>query len=199
MPDHGSVSRYIGQLGQGDHDAAQKLWELYFRRLVGLARHQLAGGRRRAADEEDVALSAFASFCRGAEQGRFPRLQDHHDLWRLLVTITARKAIDRIEHDNALKNGGGRVRGDSAVAGPDGGPGFDRLIGREPSPAFAAEVAEAYRRLLDRLANDTLRSIAVWKMEGYGNEEIAARLGCVTRTVERKLAVIRSLWQGEHR
>jgi DNA-directed RNA polymerase specialized sigma24 family protein len=197
MPDSESVTRYFVRLQQGDEAAAQKLWELYFRRLVGLARQKLAALPRRAADEEDVALSAFDSFCRGAERGRFPHLRDRHDLWRLLVTITARKALDQIAHDHALKQGGGRVQGDSGVAGPDGEAGFDRLVGREPSPAFAAEVAEEYRQLLERLGNDELRSIAVWKMEGYGNEEIAAKLGCVPRTVERKLAVIRGLWQGE--
>ena len=46
---------------------------------------------RRAADEEDVALSAFDSFCRGAEQGRFPQLDGRDDLWHLLVVITVRK------------------------------------------------------------------------------------------------------------
>jgi DNA-directed RNA polymerase specialized sigma24 family protein len=197
MPDSESVTRYFVQLQQGDEDAAQKLWELYFLRLVGLARQKLAALPRRAADEEDVALSAFDSFCRGAARGRFPNLRDRHDLWRLLVTITARKALDQIAHDHALKHGGGRVQGESGVAGPDDARGFDQLLGREPSPAFAAEVAEACRRLLERLENDELRSIALWKMEGYSNEEIAAKLGCVPRTVERKLAVIRGLWQGE--
>jgi hypothetical protein len=124
-----------------------------------------------------------------------PRLNDHHDLGRLLVTITARKAIDQTKRHRALTNGGGRVRGDSAEAGPDGEPGFDRLSGREPSPAFAAQVVEEYRRPGD----GTLRSIDVWKVEGHGSEEIAATLGCVVRTVERKLAVTRGLWQENDR
>jgi FixJ family two-component response regulator len=49
---------------------------------------------------------------------------------------------------------------------------------------------------LDRLAQ-ALRLIAVWKMEGYHNQEIAAKLGCVPRTVERKLVLIRTLWSQE--
>ena len=84
-----SVSHWIGQLRAGDPVAAQHLWEGYFRRLVGLARGKLQSLPSRAADEEDVALSAFASFCRGVEGGRFPQLADRDDLWRLLVTITA--------------------------------------------------------------------------------------------------------------
>jgi DNA-directed RNA polymerase specialized sigma24 family protein len=42
-----------------------------------------------------------------------------------------------------------------------------------------------------------LRSVATYKLEGYTNDEIAARLGCVTSTVERKLARIRGQWAGE--
>jgi hypothetical protein len=33
-----------------------------------------------------VALSAFASFCRGARESRFPRLADRQNLWGLLLT-----------------------------------------------------------------------------------------------------------------
>jgi DNA-directed RNA polymerase specialized sigma24 family protein len=44
------------------------------------------------------------------------------------------------------------------------------------------------------LKNEELRSVAVWKMEGYTNAEIAAKLGCVEGSVERKLRVIRTLW-----
>jgi hypothetical protein len=34
-------------------------------------------------------------------------------------------------------------------------------------------------------------------MEGYTSGEIAARLGCVETTVERKLRAIRGIWSGE--
>src|SRR5436309_4711052 len=104
-----SITTWINQFKGGDAAAAQKLWESYFRRLVGLARKKLQGTPRRAADEEDVALSAFDSFCRGAEQGRFPRLTDRDDLWRLLVTITARKAYQLALHEGRRKRGGNAV------------------------------------------------------------------------------------------
>jgi ECF sigma factor len=71
---------------------------------------------------------------------------------------------------------------------------MQEIVGREPSPEFAAQLDEQYRLLLDRLADDGLRQIAVWKMEGDSNDEIARRLGCGLRTVERKLGVIRAIW-----
>lgn len=195
-----SVTRWLQQLQQGDPAAAQQLWQGYFHRLVALARQRLRGARLREADEEDVALSAFDSFCRGAVRGRFPLLGDRGNLWRLLVTLTVRKAADLANRQRRKKYGGGAVRGDSALVGPpdaDGPAGADQFAGGEPTPEFAAEVAEECRRLLDLLGDEELRSVALWKMEGYTNAEIATQLGCVESTVERRLRVIRSLWRGE--
>ena len=190
----GSVTHWIGALKAGDDEAAQRLWERYFDELVRLARAKLGGLPRGEADEEDVALSAFHSFCRGAARGRFPRLDDRHDLWPLLVTITARKVLDQAERLNRKKRGGGRVRGESDVHGGDpeaSGTGLDRVVGREPTPAFAAMVTDECRRLLEALGDETLRRIALLRMEGYNDPEIAARLGCGLRTVGRKLELIR--------
>jgi DNA-directed RNA polymerase specialized sigma24 family protein len=193
-----SVSRWVEQLEAGDRDAAQALWERYFQRLVGLARVKLRGARRAVADEEDVALSAFDSFCRGAERGRFPALGDRNDLWRLLVVITERKAIGLRRHDGRLKRGGGAAHAEPAASDDSAGPaGLDAVAGPEPTPELAAQVADECRRLLDLLREEGLRSIALWKMEGDTTEEIAARLGCAPRTVERKLRLIRSRWGAE--
>jgi hypothetical protein len=65
----GSVSEWIRQLQAGDPQAAQKLWERYFDRLIALAHKGLRAVRRCASDEEDVALSAFATFWRRAARG----------------------------------------------------------------------------------------------------------------------------------
>jgi DNA-directed RNA polymerase specialized sigma24 family protein len=192
-----SITQWIGQLKAGERDAVEHLWTRYFNRLVGLARKKLEGTARRIADEEDVALSAFDSFCRGAEQGRFPQLQDRNNLWPLLVLITARKAADLIQHQLRQKRGGGKVLGESAIAGPgeDGRPeGLEQIIGQEPTPEFAAQLAEEHQRLLDLLGDADLQKVARWKLEGYTNEEIADQLKCVPRTVERKLNAIRAIW-----
>jgi DNA-directed RNA polymerase specialized sigma24 family protein len=198
MASDGSVTNWVRLLKEGDAAAAQPLWERYCEQLtsLALARLKLLGNRRRAEDEEDAALSAFDSLCRGAARGRFPQLTDRNDLWRLLVVITARKAADAAERERRAKRGDGRVRGDSAVGGP-AGDGWEQVAGRDPTPAFAAEAADECRRLLDRLKEDRLRSIARWKMEGHTNDEIAGLLGCATATVERCLRLIRKLWESD--
>src|SRR6516162_5683836 len=133
----GSVTHWIGRLRAGDQAAAQPLWQLYFRRLVGLARKRLQGAPRRAVDEEDVALSAFDSFYRGAERGRFPNLADRDCLWRLLVVITCRKA-------SHLRRDDGR----QPPVEPDEGSVLEQALSREPTPAFAAQMTEECERLL---------------------------------------------------
>jgi DNA-directed RNA polymerase specialized sigma24 family protein len=196
----GSVTHWIGALKAGDGEAAQRLWERYFDELVRLARAKLGALPRGEADEEDAALSAFHSFCQGAARGRFPRLDDRDNLWRLLVTITARKALDQAERLNRKKRGSGRVRVESALAGRDAETsetGLEQVVGREPTPAFAAMVTDEYRHLLETLGDETLRRIALLRMEGYSDAEIAARLGCGLRTVGRKLELIRKIWLRE--
>jgi DNA-directed RNA polymerase specialized sigma24 family protein len=194
-----SVSVWLGPLKQGDPQAAQELWNRYYEKLVRLARRKLQGAPRRMADEEDVALSAFHSFCEGAARGKFPQLDDRDNLWRVMVVITARKAGRLSDHERRQKRGGGAVRGESVFsAEPNGeaGAGIQQVIGDEPTPAFAAQVAEEHGRLLALLDED-LRQIAQWKLEGYTNEEIAQMNRCGVRTVQRKLHRIRREWMDE--
>jgi DNA-directed RNA polymerase specialized sigma24 family protein len=53
--------------------------------------------------------------------------------------------------------------------------------------------------LLDdpQLEDLKLRLVALMKMQGYTNVEIAAKLGCALRSVERKLRLIRTQWERE--
>src|SRR5262245_16106846 len=146
MSSPGDVTRLLLQLQEGNRAAAEPLWELYFRRLLGLARDRLRGCPRTAADEEDVALSAFDSFCRRAEAGQFPHLQDRDDLWHLLVTIVTRKACNLAEHEGREKRDFRRKR--------SAGEEETELAGAEPDPALAAELVEQFDRLLGLLPSE---------------------------------------------
>jgi DNA-directed RNA polymerase specialized sigma24 family protein len=197
-----SITGWLGELKEGDQGAAQPLWERYFAKLVVVARSKLQRMHRVSAgeDEEDAAISAFNSFCTGAARGKFPQLADREDLWRLLVVITARKAMAQASRDGRQKRGGGRVVTEAVLFGGDAGVSDGSLAGLEqiaadgPTPEFAAMMAEECRRLLDALDDDSLRRVAVSRMEGYNNDEIAEQLGCARRTIARRLELIRKTW-----
>jgi DNA-directed RNA polymerase specialized sigma24 family protein len=196
----GSVTHWLGDLQHGNvGEATQRLWGRYFDKLARLARAKLPAAPRGSADEEDVALSALQSFFEGAVAGQFERLDDRDDLWRLLVTITARKALNQRRREHQLKRGGGRVVGEDQLdrGDPNGHRALAEILGKEPTPEFAALIAEECRSRLDGLRDDTLRQVALMRMEGYTNAEIAARTRGSLRSVERKLELIRKRWQAE--
>ena len=179
-----SISMWIGRLKEGNSTAAQAVFQRYFDRLVGLARQKLKGVPGGMADEEDVALSAFDSFCRAAQKGRFPDLADRDGLLRLLLSMTARKAIDLRRHEQARPG----IQEDEF---------FQEAMGQTLDPELIAIFDEEFQRLLDVLGDQDLESLAIAKMQGYRNKEIAERRDCSLRTVERQLQLIRLKWQTE--
>lgn len=191
------ITAWIERLREGDERAPQAIWEAYFSKLVALSRRKLASIPAREADGEDVALSALNSFYHGVANDRFPKLDDRHDLWRLLVTITIRKAVTQKRRYYAQKRGGGLVRGESVFLrhanDSQADAGIHQVLGTDPTPELAQELADDCGELLGRL-DERLRPIALAKMEGYSNLEIAEQLDLALRTVERRLEQIREIW-----
>jgi DNA-directed RNA polymerase specialized sigma24 family protein len=200
MSANGSVSLWIEGLRARDEGDIRRLWERYFEQLVRLARARLPVHARRALDEEDVALSAFQSFCDRAGKGLFAKLEDRDDLWRLLSTITARKVIAAIRHESRRKRSGVLAPGESMPQAHDWDDvDLAPFLSREPTPEAAAVFAEEYDRLFAGLVQPILRTIALRKLEGLSSREIGVELGVSTRTVDRKLDLIRMQWEdGSH-
>lgn len=184
-------------LKQGDNAATGKIWRMYFHRIVALARKHLGTSLKRVADEEDVAISAFQSFCQGAVAGNFARLEDRDDLWQVLAVITTRKAKRQIAQSYAQKRGGGHVRGESVFknSNESHGNGLEQAAQGNVSPEFLAIVDDELQTLLKRLPDEQLRHIVLAKLEGYSNAEIAQQIGRHVRSVERKLQIIREYWE----
>jgi len=196
MSDERSVANWINELREGNSVAAQQLWQTYYHQLVILARRKLDGRVRLGADEEDVALSALKSFCKAVEAGRYPQIEDPANLWKLLMKITLHKVFHLLRDQNCQKRGGEWKQLES-IEEADKESVLSQLAGREPSPELAAQFAEEYERLMHKLPNATLTEVAVLRMEGYSNAEIAARLGKTERTVERKLNLVRQIWESD--
>lgn len=179
----GSVSLLYEEVRNGDERAVAELWKRFLPRLTGLARKALKGRDLRHADSDDVVQSAFLSFWKGAAGGQFDQPASRENLWNLLGVITVRKARKLIEREQAAKRGGGRRAADAADV---------------PEPAVPDNVAfDAFCSDLFGLLEEDLQGFAALRMMGYTNEEVARMLDCSERKVERKLQLIRAIWESE--
>ncbi len=196
MNDAHSVTQLIQQLEGGDSVAAKEIWDRFIHRLIGLARKRLQNVPRRAVDEEDVAASAFNAFFRGVAEQRFAQLNDRDDLWQVLAMLAERKAIGVLRRELADKRGGGLNRGESV---------FERMILEssdahgiqtvaDPSPAGVDGFTSGVREMLEAISDQMAQRIALFKLQGLTNKEIAGEVGISLRAVERKLGLIRQKW-----
>jgi RNA polymerase sigma factor (sigma-70 family) len=195
-----SLFAWHQSLREGSNRATEKLWQKYFERMVRVARNKLGNTRRAAADEEDIALSAFKSFCRAFQDGRFQLRDSSSNLWPLLVTLTINKAIDHLRRENRKKrrpqqndNDGEPRRFTVATA-----EALNNLVANEPSPELAAAAEESFEQLLaalDASGDPSLRRIVLDAIAGMSTAEIAGELNCTPRTIQRKLQTIRTVWE----
>lgn len=189
-----SLNKWLLRLEEGDDLAAQRIWEVYFDRMVRLANDRLQVRHRKVVDAEDVALSAFDSFCRGVKRKRYPELADKLGLWRLLFSITVHKLLHVVRDLDRIKRGGKFRELEGLDSSSDSIAAVSLIVSREPSPEFAAEIADQLDVMMKLLDDEELVQIALWKLEGLTNAEIALRYNRTTRTIERKLQLIRKIW-----
>ncbi len=199
MPDNDlqCVTLWVEELKQGDTSAAERIWDVYQQQLANVARRRLGGMPMRMADEEDVALEAFATFLRGIGKDRFFEFRDRRDLWQALVRLVDCSAKDCRRRYGARKRGSGRVRGESIFDGATIGStpvGLAGFADNDASPESSESTLASVEERLGKLSDDTLRQIAIMKLEGFTTDEIADRLQISRRSVERKLGLIRDTW-----
>ena len=190
----GSVSQHLSALRIGDSLAQQRLWDRYMERLVKLASRKLRGAHGLDAGAEDAVIQAYHEFLDGVPDGRFSKLQDRDDLWQVLVMLTNRRSTDILRKAGARKRGSGKVSVQSNLTSSTPSSDFEQVVSGEPSPEFAALMNEEVIERLSELDSEELRTIALQRMKGYGNEEIAKSLGKALRTIERKVGIIRDQW-----
>jgi DNA-directed RNA polymerase specialized sigma24 family protein len=183
------ITQWIHGTQKGDADSEQGLWNHYFQQVLRLARSRMFALQGTVYDEEDAAVSAINSLFHGIKTGRFPELYDRHNLWRILVLITKRKLRAQWRRENAQRR--------NSQPDENGLPETDiaEVICGEATPDFVAEMMDETERLLERLGDDTLRRIAIMRMDGLTNDDIATQLHCASRTVRRKVERIREIWE----
>ncbi len=179
MDDAGSITNVYRQMTAGDPQAVEVLWSRFFPRLSGLARKTLGTSTRQVAEVDDVLQSAFFGFWRQAQQGDYAANVNRKDLWNLLATITVRKVHDAHRREHAQKRGGGEEH--RSLEPSD--------LAQLPTVEFDLYCSELLTAL-----DEEPRAIALLRLMGYKNREIADLLDCTERKIERKLALIREAW-----
>lgn len=185
-----SVTWFVRQLREGDPDAAENLWIRFSPRLLGLARKTFGNADCRMTDAEDAAQSAFVSFWKRASSGRFAEDLDRNELWSLLATITVRKVRRQLRRERTQKRGAGQVVPESSV----GGSGALPFLLDEQSGHISAEHMDHTIEELLGILDEEPRAIVLLKLMDYTNREIAEIRGCTERKIERKLQLIRRIW-----
>jgi RNA polymerase sigma-70 factor (ECF subfamily) len=180
----------LARLRAGDEGAAALVFHRFAHRLIGLARSRLDRLLRQKVDPEDVLQSVFQSFFAKSTEGHFD-LRDWDSLWAILTVITLRKCGRHLKHFRAARRD---VRREVPGTGPDDLGDWEAVC-REPSPTEAAVLSETLEQLLRGLEGRH-RDIVTLRLQGYANPEIAARLGCTERTIQRVLDRVRQ-WLGD--
>lgn len=200
MPGKGSVSVWIQQLKDDEESALAKLHMRYWPFLVDLARRKLGNAPRRATDEEDVAQQAFWQFCKSVRAGGFPNLVNRHELLALLSHITVCQAVNQIKHEVGVqKRGAGNVKGESVFGlPPESGEhstrGLEQIEDPGLSPLETSLLNDCYQHYVQALPAH-LHDFAELHLAGLTYREIAERLDCTERTVDRKMALILANWR----
>lgn len=190
-----SVSEWVQRLTEGDAEAAQQLWDRYFGKVLECAEQRIRNCPPGVISAEEIAASVFESIWRGAQEGRFDRVQNRDELWWLLLALTRRKAASHIRRETAQKRGGATHT--QSLSGSNGKAIFESLVCDEPTPEYLIAMEEEYERLLTILRDEKSRRIAVLKLEGYSNNEICEELDIAPATVARKVRLIRDTWARE--
>jgi RNA polymerase sigma factor (sigma-70 family) len=192
----GSISNWIEGVKTGCESAAAMLWARYHRPLMSLAGRKLSAGEKVVADEEDVVVGAFHSFLRRCRDGSYPQVRHRDDLWRLLMAITIHKA-NNLARDQRRQRRDIR-RTDAAAPAADSDPyGLDQLVSHNPPAELVTMLSDSLDRLFSLIPDGELRSMVLYKLEGFTNAEIAAKTGRSRPTIERRLRLIRDIWRQE--
>lgn len=187
----GSITQLISSAQSGDTQAIEQLWLRYVDRVRQMAKKRVAGLPAGGGDEDDVAQSAFQVFFHAAANDNAMKLENRNELWRLLATISRNKATDRVRHELRDRRGG-KLKKDAVD--------LQQTPAVQETPSKITELQDLFNHLMARLQShddSKLKHIAVRRLEGASTAEIATELGCVERTVQRKLHILERLWTSD--
>jgi hypothetical protein len=197
----------------GEDDALAGYMSRYGGKLVRAANRLIRklGTDPASLDGEGAVDMAFFELCQMGHRGRLKLVRDGEDVLKLMTVIVDRVIKDEKKHFDAAKRGGAgeRPRGDRALSerkvedrrGTRAAGGYfqsevdlDQITSGEPLIVDVVLNKIDFETFLEKLPNESLRTICTMRHERYTIKEIACYLGVVRRTVERNLVRIQSIY-----
>lgn len=135
------------------------------------------------ADGEDVVQSVFRTFFQRDSEGKF-RVDHSDELWKLLVTITLRKARSIWRKNTAAQRSVGRevsLDSNNALA----------LFAKDPTVVEALVLADEIDTALNGLGADNAQALEL-RMGGYTLSEAAELMGITRQSFYRLLEPIKA-------
>jgi RNA polymerase sigma factor (sigma-70 family) len=191
MPEPSEERRLVNRWKAGDERAAKELFDTYVDRLMALARRRISQRLASRVDPEDIVQSVFRTFFGRVKAGKF-QFQDQDDLCKLLVRITINKTMRQVDFHTAAKRNPGQETRQSDEAYDH----LPELLAGEPSPEVTVAFLDQLEHFLGELRPQE-RQILEMRMQGYSNEEIAAKLDIYDRKIRRVMEHIREVAEEE--
>ena len=183
----GSVTGLIGRVKKQDSVAAHELWRRYFTQLHHVAKKNFGDSHSPEADEEDAASMAFHAMLDGFKSGRFAKINNRDEFWRMVVTITKRNVVKIQRRNKTLKRGGDKRKA---------GERPEELQDRKDRDSEAlVDLSDTIRSVVAGLPNENCRQVFFLRIAGHNISEIVEETGLSERTVKRQLDTIRKFWK----
>ncbi|SPE34487.1 putative DNA-directed RNA polymerase specialized sigma subunit, sigma24 [Acidobacteriia bacterium SbA2] len=201
------ISRNTRKPEVGSADFEKAFFDQHIVKLVRLAAarmQKLRGVRPAALDPEIAAQSALRTVLRRINDGSIRTGQSVSGLWGLLCYKLNEKIIDQLRVAVAKKRGGGKVIDATARPGRDSIDDekdvaldvFEVIENDEPTPEEAVIVSDLFTRAMAILPGDDYREIALLRLSGCSDTEIAEKTKRSLRGVQRNLEAIHRRWRG---
>jgi DNA-directed RNA polymerase specialized sigma24 family protein len=189
--DPGSVTCWLMKMQSGDHEAAARIWALYYDRLVQFAERRLLHNADYATDSEDLVHSAFRRFCLAAMSGRYREIEGRRELWDLLITCTLNRIRKHLRSQRTQK----RTPPGERSSGQFEAEILEDLR-RPDAGAIMADLLQCWLlRLGEEDPTGELRQIAVMRMEQLSAESISRSLRRSKTLILAKIRLIELIWE----
>jgi RNA polymerase sigma factor (sigma-70 family) len=174
---------FAERLRRGESSASEELLQRYARRLRAIASRRVGCILRSKFDTEDVLQSVFGSFFAEMRSGKIS-VTSSHNLRGLLALMVTRKCARYAERYSSLSRD--YKRESSAEGVGNNSRGSWEIHDSRPLPDEIVAQADAWNMKLGKLP-PLDRQVVESFMLGDSTSEIALRMRCSSRTIQRIL------------